>query len=168
MDRSDALLDAIDDLEELAGLLLCNEWHNSAKRPQHSQVRQVYSKWERCVKEEHVRLSEREERDTRREAEGEAERLAVRVAETSRRLERIVQRVAEAERVDTERIEAERLAEIVAETSRRRMAQQIAEAERLAAEREAERLAAMDVMTDVEEEVQELVCNLDDNMFLGN
>jgi len=167
MDRSDALLDAIDDLEELAGLLLCNEWHNSAKRPQHSQVRQVYSKWERCVKEEHLRLREREERDTRREAEREAERLAVRVAETSRRLERIVQRVAEAERVDAERIEAERLAEVVAETSRR-MAQQIAEAEKLAAEREAERTAAMDVMTDVEEKIQDVVCNLDDNMFLGN
>jgi tRNA(Glu) U13 pseudouridine synthase TruD len=168
MDRSDALLDAIDDLEELAGLLLCNEWHNSAKRPQHSQVRQVYSKWERCVKEEHLRLREREERDTRREAEREAESLAVRVAETSRRLERMVQRVAEAERVDAERIEAERLAEVVAETSRRRMAQQIAEAEKLAAEREAERTAAMDVMTDVEEKIQDVVCNLDDNMFLGN
>jgi len=84
MDRLEDLRDAIEDLEELAGLLLCNEWHNSLSRPQHSQVDKMYRKWKGIV-EEYVRLREQEDRAAERQAqrlrEGEREREAQREAE---------------------------------------------------------------------------------------
>ncbi|KAE9380214.1 hypothetical protein N431DRAFT_324519 [Stipitochalara longipes BDJ] len=149
MDRSTHLLDTIKDLEMLATLLLCKGVHI---KPQHSQVRVVYGKWERRVTEEHLRLRERAEREAERETEriaehvagaerADAERLAERVAEISRRVERMVEQIAEAERVDEERLAAR------------------------VAERDAERTTAADVMSEVEEEIQKVVRYLDDNMY---
>lgn len=102
MDRSEDIRHAVDDLEELAGLLLCNEWHNSLRRPQNSQVRKMYNKWEKFVNEEYLRLKNEEEREAERE---EAER--VRLAERKREAER--ERGAEGKR------EAERRAQRVAD-----------------------------------------------------
>ncbi|KAH8791893.1 hypothetical protein BGZ57DRAFT_991362 [Hyaloscypha finlandica] len=83
MDRLEDLRDAIEDLEELAGLLLCNEVHNSLSRPQHSQVDKMYRKWKGIV-EEYVRLWEQEdgaaERQAQRLRQGEKEREALREA----------------------------------------------------------------------------------------
>jgi hypothetical protein len=83
MDRLEDLRDAIEDLEELAGLLLCNEVHNSLSRPQHSQVDKMYRKWKGIV-EEYVRLMEQEdgaaERQAQRLRQGEKEREALREA----------------------------------------------------------------------------------------
>jgi hypothetical protein len=100
MDRSEDLLDAIEDLEELAGLLLCNEWHNSPSRPQYSQVDTMYRKW-RGVIEEYVRLREREERATEMVAERERMAERERVAEREREAQR--QRQAERRRQEAER-----------------------------------------------------------------
>jgi hypothetical protein len=86
MDRLEDLRDAIEDLEELAGLLLCNEWHNSLSRPQHSQVDKMYRKWKNVI-EEYVRLKEQEDaaaerqaqrqREAQRETQREAERRSI-------------------------------------------------------------------------------------------
>jgi hypothetical protein len=107
MDRLEDLRDAIEDLEELAGLLLCNEWHNSLSRPQHSQVDKMYRKWKGIV-EEYVRLREQEDRAAERQAqrlrEGEREREAQREAqrEVQREVQREAQREAERRSIATE------------------------------------------------------------------
>jgi hypothetical protein len=66
MDRAEYLTDAIDDLRELASLLLCKGVHNNLSRPGDSQVDKVYNKWKELVEEEGLRLQEHEERDAER------------------------------------------------------------------------------------------------------
>jgi hypothetical protein len=54
MDRSKSFSRSIEDLDELAALLLCKEWHNSPiRRPQHSQVKKKYEEWRAVVKQEY-------------------------------------------------------------------------------------------------------------------
>jgi hypothetical protein len=66
MGRSKQLLDTIDDLKELAALLLCKGVHNNLSRPEYSQVNKVSSKWKVLVKEEDQRLKEHEQREAER------------------------------------------------------------------------------------------------------
>jgi hypothetical protein len=61
MDRSKSFLRSIDDLEELAALLLCKEVHNSAKRPHLSQVEDKYEEWRAVVKEEYKAVKKQRE-----------------------------------------------------------------------------------------------------------
>jgi hypothetical protein len=61
MDRSKNFLRSIEDLEELAALLLCKEVHNSAKRPHLSQVEEVYEIWRAVVKEEYKAVKKQRE-----------------------------------------------------------------------------------------------------------
>jgi hypothetical protein len=66
MDRAEHLSDAIDDLRELASLLLCKGVHNNLSRPEHSQVNKVYNKWKGLVTEEALKLEEQGGRDAER------------------------------------------------------------------------------------------------------
>jgi hypothetical protein len=62
MDRSAHLFDVIDDLEELASLLLCKGVHRK------SQVPDVYNKWKGLVEQEFLKVNEQEKKkeETRR------------------------------------------------------------------------------------------------------
>jgi hypothetical protein len=66
MDRSKQLIDAIDDLKELAALLLCKGVHNNLSRPEYSQVKKVSSKWKVLVEEEDQKLKEHGQREAER------------------------------------------------------------------------------------------------------
>ncbi len=79
MDRFKQLIDVIDDLKELAALLLCEGVHNNLSGPEYSQVKKVSSKWKVLVKEEAQRLKEHEQREeerrTRRKLRGELAKI---------------------------------------------------------------------------------------------
>jgi hypothetical protein len=76
MDRSKQLIDAIDDLKELAALLLCKGVHNNLSRPEYSQVNKVSSNWKVLVKEEDQRLKEHEQKEAERRRRNLRDELA--------------------------------------------------------------------------------------------
>jgi hypothetical protein len=60
MDRSKDL-PSIEDLKELADLLLCKQVHNCAKFPHLSQVEDKYEAWRALVKQEHKAVKKQKE-----------------------------------------------------------------------------------------------------------
>ncbi|KAK0103421.1 hypothetical protein ONS95_005445 [Cadophora gregata] len=70
MDQTKSYSRALENLEDLADLMLCRLQHNSEKKPHLNQVNKVYSKWYAVAKQEYVAL--------KREAERAAERRAAR------------------------------------------------------------------------------------------
>ena len=100
MDRSEDLLDAIDDLEELASLLLCKGVHNNLSRPQYSQVNKVYNRWRGLVTEEYLRLRKQEEREEREAERQRRSRLRNELAQI-RSIVTEARTVLEEEQLDT-------------------------------------------------------------------
>ncbi|KAH7346536.1 hypothetical protein BKA65DRAFT_502681 [Rhexocercosporidium sp. MPI-PUGE-AT-0058] len=62
MDHTENYSNAMTNLEDLAGLLLCKQVHNSQNKPHLNQINEVYRRWYAAAEKEHILMKRRAER----------------------------------------------------------------------------------------------------------
>ena len=71
MDRTKNFSSALDELEELASLMLCKGQHNCISKPHLSQVEEVRQLWTRLVEDEHELIRQKQKRRALAKAKGD-------------------------------------------------------------------------------------------------